>query len=376
MKMFCFKERKVKLNLKKAMTLMGAFFCFNFPCFLQGSEKDNSPEVDFYNWYLEGTKLNAEQVEPLQKRLAKDPEDMKARVEIMSYFSHSHPESVYSDTKTRKSLKENLAWVIRNHPDSQAAGFDAFSSPFSIRTVKPDDYDELKDLWIQQTKKFSNSVNVLANASNFFMFEDEKRSEALLKAAMKLEPKNPKWPDELAHLLDLSDIKAKKENGKDSHSSDALKYEEQSASQENNEINRFYKLSDLAKYAFESRDYGKTKAYAEELLKLALKYKKNWNYGNAIFHGNYYLGSLSFEEGKLDMACHYLLEAAKTPGSPQLNSFGPDIELARQLLGKGKKEEVLTYLKSCQVFWKMGQDKLRNWIGEIEKTGTSTFKKY
>jgi len=358
------------------MTLMGAFFCFNFPCFLQGSEKDNSPEVDFYNWYLEGTKLNAEQVEPLQKRLAKDPEDMKARVEIMSYFSHSHPESVYSDTKTRKSLKENLAWVIRNHPDSQAAGFDAFSSPFSIRTVKPDDYDELKDLWIQQTKKFSNSVNVLANASNFFMFEDEKRSEALLKAAMKLEPKNPKWPDELAHLLDLSDIKAKKENGKDSQSSDALKYEEQSASQENNEINRFYKLSDLAKYAFESRDYGKTKAYAEELLKLALKYKKNWNYGNAIFHGNYYLGSLSFEEGKLDMACHYLLEAAKTPGSPQLNSFGPDIELARQLLGKGKKEEVLTYLKSCQVFWKMGQDKLRNWIGEIEKTGTSTFKKY
>jgi len=37
------------------------------------------------------------------------------------------------------------------------------------------------------------------------------------------------------------------------------------------------------------------------------------------------------KEGKVEDAKHYLLEAGKTPGSPQLNSFGPDMSLAEEL---------------------------------------------
>ncbi|MEI6198193.1 MAG: hypothetical protein WCS42_28075, partial [Verrucomicrobiota bacterium] len=56
-------------------------------------------------------------------------------------------------------------------------------------------------------------------------------------------------------------------------------------------------------------------------------------------------------EGKPDEAAKYLLAAGKTPGSPQLNSFGPDFALAKELLILGQKEVVLQYLDLVGNFW-------------------------
>jgi hypothetical protein len=56
-------------------------------------------------------------------------------------------------------------------------------------------------------------------------------------------------------------------------------------------------------------------------------------------------------EGKLADAKAYLLKAGATSGSPQLNSFGPQMPLARELLEKGEKETVLQYLDLVSKFW-------------------------
>jgi hypothetical protein len=77
----------------------------------------------------------------------------------------------------------------------------------------------------------------------------------------------------------------------------------------------------------------------------------SWNYGNVIHKANTILGHVALREGHLDKARSYLIRSGNTPGSPQLNSFGPSFELARELLEKGETDAVMEYLDLVAVFW-------------------------
>jgi len=64
---------------------------------------------------------------------------------------------------------------------------------------------------------------------------------------------------------------------------------------------------------------------ARELLDLAAAYDQDWYHGNALHHGNLLRGRAALKRGDTKSAGAFLTEAAKTPGSPQLNSFGPNL---------------------------------------------------
>ncbi len=100
---------------------------------------------------------------------------------------------------------------------------------------------------------------------------------------------------------------------------------------------------DLAQAALEAGETELAKKHAAETLQKNTD-TKNWNYGNIIHDANQILGRCALREGKLADAKAHLLKAGATPGSPQLNSFGPQLQLARELLEKGEKEAVLQYL--------------------------------
>ena len=132
-------------------------------------------------------------------------------------------------------------------------------------------------------------------------------------------------------------------------------------------------LSDLAKQAFEAGDMDKASEYATELLNKAPQYRSDWNYGNAVHDGNLILGRIAFDSGQLEKAKKYLLQAGKTPGSPQLNSFGPNMTLAKELLEKGEREIVISYFRLCGKFWKMGTERLKNWTSIVKRGGIPDF---
>jgi len=90
---------------------------------------------------------------------------------------------------------------------------------------------------------------------------------------------------------------------------------------------------------------------ARELLDLAPAYDKDFYHGNALHHGNLLRGRAALRRGDAKVAGDFLLEAAKTPGSPQLNTFGPNMLLAKELLEAGEREVVLEYLEDCKAFW-------------------------
>jgi hypothetical protein len=141
----------------------------------------------------------------------------------------------------------------------------------------------------------------------------------------------------------------------------------------NGEEARFYALDGAAKSAL---DIGKPKeadAYAREALTLADKFQSDWNYGNAVHDGHVVLGRLALLNGDRSSACQHLLEAGDTRGSPQLNSFGPNMTLARDLLNARERDCVLQYFQKCRGFWKMGQDKLSEWEDAVRQQRVPAF---
>jgi hypothetical protein len=78
---------------------------------------------------------------------------------------------------------------------------------------------------------------------------------------------------------------------------------------------------------------------------------KAWYYGNVVHEANQILGLAALQEGNIEEAKRYLLAAGRTLGSPQLDSFGPHMELAQKLLARGEKEVVVEYLDLVAKFW-------------------------
>jgi len=129
----------------------------------------------------------------------------------------------------------------------------------------------------------------------------------------------------------------------------------------NDQYRRWLAMTDLALLEVEHGSLVNAEEYGRELLRIAPAYKDDWNYGNAIHKANLALGHVALRNGKLSEAKMFLIEAGKTPGSPQLNSFGPNMTLAKELFNRGEKEVVLQYFDECDRFWEMGHDDLRNW---------------
>ena len=130
----------------------------------------------------------------------------------------------------------------------------------------------------------------------------------------------------------------------------ALKNFEQQLNSATYPEERFYLINKIAPTAFVAGDLEKAKSYSNGLLSLALDFRGNWNYGNAIHVGNLVLGRVALASSDIASAKAYLLESGKTIGSPQLNSFGPNMTLAKELIEKGEREVVLEYFSLCAKF--------------------------
>jgi len=138
-------------------------------------------------------------------------------------------------------------------------------------------------------------------------------------------------------------------------------------------LRRFYKLNGLAVKAAELGFNEKAKAYADESLAAAAQHPKDWNYGNAIHDGHMVLGLLALRNNDVPTAREELIKAGQTPGSPQLNSFGPIMTLANELLQKGERNTVLDYLVLCAKFWKTGAPQLDSWSETVRNGQTPAF---
>jgi len=135
----------------------------------------------------------------------------------------------------------------------------------------------------------------------------------------------------------------------------------------------FYRMTKAAPEAFKNGEYERAKSISRALLAEAELWPKSWNYGNAIHAANLVLGRTALAEGDMTEARKFLIAAGKTPGSPQLNSFGPDMVFAREMLQKGETASVIEYLDLCAKFWNEKHSRAGEWKTQITNGETPDF---
>ena len=131
-------------------------------------------------------------------------------------------------------------------------------------------------------------------------------------------------------------------------------------------LRRFYEIESLMESAFSSDETVTARTLAEEYLVLAELFPCNWNYGNAIHNANSVLGLAAIAVGHVDVATKHLLAAGATPGSPQLDTFGPSFELAREMLKHKQLAAVQTYFTNIRSFWAMDRGVVAGWIAQLK----------
>jgi hypothetical protein len=86
------------------------------------------------------------------------------------------------------------------------------------------------------------------------------------------------------------------------------------------------------------------------------------------------LGRVALRRDKnVALAKNLLIASGKTPGSPQLNSFGPNMSLAKDLLAAGERDTVLEFFSECSSFWKQQFSKLDQWAAMVKGGGDPDF---
>lgn len=146
---------------------------------------------------------------------------------------------------------------------------------------------------------------------------------------------------------------------------DVVRRQAQRAVALRDEPHRFDALGALAEKALTDGDTQLASAYAMQALLHLPVAPKSWNTGNLIYDAHTVLGHIALRAGDVAAAKRHLLAAARTPGSPQLNTFGPDMELAIDLLAAGERDAVIEYLELCKRFWQQAGSSLDEWQREI-----------
>jgi hypothetical protein len=315
-----------------------------------------------------GYKLSKEEAEALEKEVAAKPDDSESfalRLKLLGYYFSQRTKGPGTQT-----AQPHLLWIIRNHPGSLVAG----SPECGVdKVLAPIQYEEAAKAWEEQVAKNPGNARIFGNAARFFLIFDSPRAEELLIKAETLEPNNKQWASQLGHLYALREAKGdpaldeNRKKGLQAH----LRALEGTSGEE-----RFYQLDKVAIAAFKAGDLGNARTHADELLTMAQEFPKNWHYGNAIYTANSVLGQIALANDNLADARTFLLAAGDTPGSPQLNSFGPDLTLASALLAKGETKTVLAFFDKVSRFWKSGTDRIEAWKKRIEKGETPSLGRF
>lgn len=312
---------------------------------------------------MKGRQLSTEDAEALRKKAAADPNDLESRIPLLTYYFGKS----FQSPDAKLAHQELALWFIEKHPELEIT---ANPQAGINQHLNPEGYLKAKTLWLANVDKHKDNASIIAHAAKFFLISERPVAEDLLKQAKALEPENPDWAEQLGHLYELDSHRAT--NGEQRKlAAQALAEYERALNLEKQPDKKFFLLPELAKVAFDAGDLAKAKTYADELLSMSKEGKRNWNSGNAVHHSNLVLGRVALQDGDVEKAKTYLLAAGRTEGSPQLNSFGPNMTLAKELLEKGEKETVLEYFDLCGKFWK--KEELDQWRATVKGDGIPEF---
>jgi len=309
--------------------------------------------VEIYELMHAGEALSAGEAAQAESDLVKSPGDSTIRVKLLGYYSKQK----FRDKEANVRRITHIAWFVDNQPDNRL-----FSRLGSILRESDgrEAYADLKRRFMVRISRAEVNSTELASAANFFIHEDKYLAENCLLRLKQLEVQNSEWPHELSALYRLWGT---------GYESCALS-EGKAAAKLADSNSYFYKYSSLPELAYFASLYDEATEYSYELLKMSEAQKIDWNYGNAINDAHTVLGLVAIKTGDLNKAKYHLRESTKNAASPQTQSFGPNRQLAAELLDVGETQAVLEHWEQCKTFWTRGKAQIQRWVDTLA-TGTN-----
>ena len=283
---------------------------------------------------------------------------MRALIVLLLLGSNFATIEVFATDKHQKCSPENMEKLV-NYTSSFASGLIMENIETTRLFDEPEfsksNLAELNKRYFDLKKQYSEKEHSLEQL-NVFM---TKHPECISKDFMKGSP----------YVTHSTKIKSIPE----------LKNELKSADDENKKFNILVLITkSFSSQALNQKNANEAQTFAKNLLISSEIYKKSWNYGNAIHYANIVLGRVAVLNGDIASAKKFLFLSGNIEGSPQLNSFGPNMTLAQELLTKGEKDSVLNYFDACLNFWKMWNAKptILKWKAAVNKGDPPDFEGY
>ncbi len=307
---------------------------------------------------LAGNAMSATRAAALESIVRANPGDLEARALLLGYYDHRKSRTV---AKIRKSRIRHIVWVTRNRPGSDMAAVPDMQA--CRRSDDPKLRSLLIKLWNGHVKRHPRDTAILRNAANFFLACDRTRAEDILRHAETVEPGNGDWPRRLAQVYLLGTCTT--EAGvKYTAGANALKALMRARRLAPTEDHKLMLLDDLARAAYFSKHYYKTKTYVRELIENVVN--RDWEQGSVMNLGHTLLGLIAIELGDVKEARTHLLDSGNVRGTPHLSVVGPNMALAHALLEKQERDIVLEYFSRCAIFWTLGGTRLKAWRAAVE----------
>jgi len=161
--------------------------------------------------------------------------------------------------------------------------------------------------------------------------------------------------------------------GKSSLAASAYQNFERAYRLQRNDQEKRMLMSQLATSALEAGEIETAQRWARDGLNDATTATSDWSVANSVHHAHIILGRIALRGGDLAEARKHLIQASQSQGSPQLDSFGPNMMLAKELLEKGERDAVIQYFQKCASFWKDDRGQLVQWAAIVREGGIPNF---
>lgn len=310
----------------------------------------------WFSAFREGTLLGDSELEGLLKQVATRPDDRIARAKLAGALFVTRDES----PRARAEYLAQALWWIDRHP-AEAVTFTLSSRGIRDRSSDP---MKLAAAWNDAVRAHAEDVQVLINAAKFFGYSDPVHAREVLFRARAIAPGDSRVPFQLGELETHQSWRGAAAR-RTERARAALDAFEDALRLWTDDWSRSIPLEKVSRAAFETHDFGRARNCAEALLL--------YDTGDAVHHGNLVLGRLALVDGNLDLARHHLIEAGHTRGSAPLGSFGPNMQLAKELLERGERDVVLEYFDLCAVFWKRDRGRLAVWEHAVSQGSVPDF---
>jgi tetratricopeptide (TPR) repeat protein len=299
--------------------------------------------------------LTDEELAALEKKIEEDPSNLELRETALQHYLKFFGRG---DREKTRGRNVHVLWVIAHAPESDLAGR---PEAHVLRALEPDLFPEAADLWRRQAQAHSRDARVLGNAATFFVNNDNAAALEMYAAAAALEPDNPRWRQRTAHVQTL-EARSRRDPAA---AQAALANYERALEHEPNDIKRTSLLRDAAVAALTVENDEKAERYAKEVLRHTENQPPELSDGYGVHEGHRVLGHVALRRGDVAGAKSHLLAAGAVSGAPSLDTFGPELTLAKELLARGETEAVIQYLTSIRRFWAGQGELLDGWIASI-----------